>query len=100
MSAHTRAQLTALGALRFLLRHARTELNTTRGGGGARDASEFSSFILARFREGARVKERAAVKALRAEAADVTAYLRAVAEQRVRFGRARARAAAHWNGHA
>lgn len=79
---HTRAQTHLLVSLRSILRHLRRECMVTpppaQGAG-------FASYVLRRFREGAAVKDRAQVKLLRAQAADLACYLDAAAEHKVRW---------------
>ena len=81
---HTRAQLQTLSTLRALIRSVRS-LDTRPSAGAARDSSEFSRLIMARYRDSKTEKDRATVKALRSHATEYAAYLSAIEEQSVRL---------------
>jgi hypothetical protein len=91
MSSPTRAQLNTLSTLRFILRHIRTSwahtpaaqiLPPSPSSPAARaGASDFTRYVMSAYREGASVRDRARVKALRAAGDEYAAYLRAVSAQ-------------------
>ena len=90
MSSLTRAQLNTLSTLRFILRHIRTSWVHSPSAQGLPQSSaspprvgssEFTRYVLAAYREGASVRDRARVKALRTAGDEYAAYLRAVSAQ-------------------
>jgi len=76
----TRAAREARASLRAILRHARAHFDSTPPGAASRDVSPWTSHVLAEFRAGAAVTDRARARALRAKAADVAGYLASTAE--------------------
>lgn len=94
---HTRVQKALLATLRATLRHIRQHFDVRAAAPAQppasaaaaapplppRDVSHFTSFVLAEYRRGAAVKDRARVRQLRAHATDMLGYFEATVQQNV-----------------